>query len=343
MLIARNLSKTYKTNTKKSLFSKSNIKYVEAVRDVSLKIEQGKIVGLLGINGAGKTTTIKMLSTMIEPTSGSLQINDVDGIKQYKKVKEKINVIAGGERNLYWRLTAVENLQYFGGLYSLDKDVLNSRISRLIELVGLTEAKDTPVERYSKGMKQRLQIARGLINDPEFLFLDEPTLGLDISIAKELRSYIRHIADTENKGVLLTTHYISEAEELCDYIYIIDKGAIINEGTPDGLKRMLKTSNEILYKIDKFAKLPFDEIEKLIEKDGSLSFANDSKTDFQINSDTEYTADIIKILTKHDISVFEMKRSEAKLEDLLLELLTDGGKNEEFTKDSKSRNSEAAS
>lgn len=151
---------------------------------------------------------------------------------------ERINVISGGERNLYWRLTATENLQYFGSLYGLSGKELSERIRALLELVGITEAADTPVERYSKGMKQRLQIARGLINDPEYIFLDEPTLGLDIVIAKEIRKVVSELAEKENKGVLLTTHYISEAEELCDYIYVLDKGEIIAEGTKESLKEL---------------------------------------------------------------------------------------------------------
>ena len=161
-------------------------------------------------------------------------------MKNHLWVKERINMISGGERNLYWRLTAQENLRYFGSLYGIGKKELEERIGELLKTVGLEEAKDIPVERYSKGMKQRLQIARGLINEPEYLFLDEPTLGLDILIAKEIRELIHSLAKERGKGILLTTHYISEAEELCDYIYVLDQGQIIARGTKEELKEIFK-------------------------------------------------------------------------------------------------------
>ena len=149
---------------------------------------------------------------------------------------------------MYWRLTAKENLEYFGSLYGLSGDVLRDRIKELLKLVELEEAADIPVERYSKGMKQRLQTARGLINDPEYIFLDEPTLGLDIMIAKEIRELIRGLAVKKNKGILLTTHYISEAEELCDYIYVLDKGEVIAEGTKEELRSLLSVKPKVVLK-----------------------------------------------------------------------------------------------
>ena len=240
MIQAEHLSKEYILKEKKHLFGKKKERRIPAVRDISLEIPKGKITGVLGINGAGKTTTIRMLASLISPTSGTLTIDGVDAVKNHLWVKERINMISGGERNLYWRLTAEENLRYFGSLYGIGGKELENRISELLNIVGLEEAKDIPVERYSKGMKQRLQIARGLINEPEYLFLDEPTLGLDILIAKEIRELIMALAKKREKGILLTTHYISEAEELCDYIYVLDQGQIIARGTKEELKEIFK-------------------------------------------------------------------------------------------------------
>lgn len=240
MIQAEHLSKTYVLKEKSHLFGKKKVRQISAVRDISLEIPKGKITGVLGINGAGKTTTIRMLASLITPTSGSLTMDGVDAVKNHLWVKERINMISGGERNLYWRLTAQENLRYFGSLYGIGKKELEERIGELLKTVGLEEAKDIPVERYSKGMKQRLQIARGLINEPEYLFLDEPTLGLDILIAKEIRELIHSLAKERGKGILLTTHYISEAEELCDYIYVLDQGQIIARGTKEELKEIFK-------------------------------------------------------------------------------------------------------
>ncbi|MCI9227568.1 MAG: ABC transporter ATP-binding protein [Dorea sp.] len=242
-IIAQHLVKDYilkeKIKEKSGLFGRKQKRVIHAVKDISLEIPQEKIIGVLGINGAGKTTTIRMLASIIAPTSGSLTMNGVDAVKNHLWIKERINVISGGERNLYWRLTAKENLRYFGSLYGLSGVDLDKRIAYLLRTVGLEEAANVPVERYSKGMKQRLQIARGLINDPIYLFMDEPTLGLDIVIAKEIRNLVSDLAHKEGRGILLTTHYISEAEELCDYIYILDKGRIIAEGTKEQIKGLL--------------------------------------------------------------------------------------------------------
>ena len=243
-IIGKNLVKNYMIK-EKGLFKRKR-KIVPAVQDISLEIPKGKIIGVLGINGAGKTTTIRMLASIIEPSSGTLTMNGVDAIKNHLLVKARINVISGGERNLYWRLTAKENLKYFGSLYGLSGIGLKEKIAELLKIVGLEESADIPVERYSKGMKQRLQIARGLINDPEYIFLDEPTLGLDIVIAKEIRTLIKELASKEKKGILLTTHYISEAEELCDYIYVLDKGKIIAQGTKGELKDLFTSEPKMV-------------------------------------------------------------------------------------------------
>lgn len=236
---AKHLTKDYVLKEKSGLWQKKKTKTIRAVEDISIEIPQGKIVGVLGINGAGKTTTIRMLASLIVPTSGSVVMNGVDVVDNHLWAKERINLISGGERNLYWRLTARENLEYFGSLYGIEGKVLKEKIKDLLKLVDLESAADIPVERYSKGMKQRLQIARGLINDPEYIFLDEPTLGLDIVIAKEIRKLISELAVQKKKGILLTTHYISEAEELCDYIYVLDKGKVIAEGTKEELRNLL--------------------------------------------------------------------------------------------------------
>lgn len=234
MITLENVSKTYKTKVSKG-FLKSETKTVEAVKNLSMNVPKGMITGLLGINGAGKTTTVKMLSTLLDPSSGEIKMDGVAYKQIEKDIKKKINMIAGGERMIYWRLTARENLTYFGYLYGLSGPVLKGRIDTLLSLTGLTDSADVPVENFSKGMKQRLQIARGMINDPEYIFLDEPTLGLDIEIAKEMRTFLRTLVDVEKKGILLTTHYMNEVEELCDYIYILHKGMLIEEGTPSAI------------------------------------------------------------------------------------------------------------
>src|SRR5690625_2265532 len=207
-----------------------------AVSNLSLNVLPGRITGLLGVNGDGKTTTIKMLTTLLIPTAGRITMDGIDVVAEPDRVRPMINMIAGGERSIYWRLTGRENLWYFGQLYDMDYRALRRSIDSLLEIVGLTDAADTPVERYSKGMKQRLQIARGLINDPRYLFMDEPTLGLDAPIARQLRRMTRQLADEHGRGILLTSHYMQEVEELCDYIYVVHEGALLAEGTPAEIK-----------------------------------------------------------------------------------------------------------
>ncbi|MCI9490238.1 ABC transporter ATP-binding protein [Lachnospiraceae bacterium 48-42] len=302
-IIARHLVKDYILKEKKGLFARGQKKVVHAVKDLSLEIPQGKITGVLGINGAGKTTTIRMLASIIAPTSGSLTMNGVDAVKKHLWVKERINVISGGERNLYWRLTAKENLRYFGSLYGLSGASLNEKIADLLETVGLEEAADIPVERYSKGMKQRLQIARGLINDPEYLFMDEPTLGLDIVIAKEIRRLVQELAKEKKKGILLTTHYIREAEELCDYIYVLDKGEIIAQGTREELKELFMYKPQLLIQVK-----PSDDQEYLA----------------LLKEEGEKTADehVLNLLMKHQIQVEGLSVQEPELEEVLMKIIS---------------------
>ncbi len=302
-IIARHLVKGYILKENKGLFARGQKKVVHAVKDLSLEIPQGKITGVLGINGAGKTTTIRMLASVIAPTSGSLTMNGVDAVKNHLWVKERINVISGGERNLYWRLTAKENLRYFGSLYGLSGASLNEKIADLLETVGLEEAADIPVERYSKGMKQRLQIARGLINDPEYLFMDEPTLGLDIVIAKEIRRLVQELAKEKKKGILLTTHYIREAEELCDYIYVLDKGEIIAQGTREELKELFMYKPQLLIQVK-----PSDDQEYLA----------------LLKEEGEKTADehVLNLLMKHQIQVEGLSVQEPELEEVLMKIIS---------------------
>lgn len=208
---------------------------VEAVRGIEFAVKRGEIFGLLGQNGAGKTTTIKMLTTLLAPTSGTCKVFGYETFGQEKQIRKRINFIFGGEMGVYRRLSARDNLRYFANLYLLDTAERERRIDEILELVELTDAADRLAETYSKGMIQRLQIARGLINNPEILFMDEPTVGLDPLGAHMLRDIIRKLRD-EGKTVLLTTHYLPEAEELCNRLVILNHGEIVAQGTPEEIK-----------------------------------------------------------------------------------------------------------
>ncbi|MDH2428082.1 ABC transporter ATP-binding protein [Sphaerisporangium sp. TRM90804] len=202
-----------------------------AVDGLTLEVPRGRVTGLLGLNGAGKTTTIKIMATLLHQTSGTVRVDELDPLRQPDAVRRRINLIAGGERMVYARMTGRENLWYFGRLYDVPRAVLRGRVEELLELVGLTAAADTTVERYSRGMAQRLSIARGLVNDPAYLLLDEPTLGLDAPIARDLRRLVARLA-REGTGVLLTSHYLTEVEELCGHVYVIGEGRHVTAGSP---------------------------------------------------------------------------------------------------------------
>jgi len=215
---------------------KRQVKEILAVDDVSFSVGDGELFGLLGPNGAGKTTTIKMLTTLLIPTAGSASILGLDVVRDAAAVRPRIGFIFGGERGLYWRLSGYDNLRYFASLYHVEPGTAKKRIPELIELVGLTGREKERVEGYSRGMRQRLHIARSLIHDPEVLFLDEPTMGLDPVGARELRMAIRNL-QSEKKTILMTTHYMFEADALCQRIAIINKGNIIALDTPENLKK----------------------------------------------------------------------------------------------------------
>jgi ABC-2 type transport system ATP-binding protein len=218
---------------------KRQTKEVIAVDGITFDIHAGELFGLLGPNGAGKTTTIKMLTTLLIPSSGTATIMGLDVVKDAEKIRPRIGFIFGGERGLYWRLSGFDNLRYFATLYYVDTNIAKKKIPELIELVGLKGREKEKVEGYSRGMRQRLHIARALLHDPEVLFLDEPTMGLDPVGAREMRMTIRDLQSAK-KTILLTTHYMFEADALCERIAVINKGKIVALNTPAKLKHTVQ-------------------------------------------------------------------------------------------------------
>lgn len=215
-----------------------------AVDGVDLHVEEGEVFGILGPNGAGKTTTMRMLATLLEPTSGTATVLGHDLRTGARAIRRRLGAVLSGERSLYWKLTARENLEYFAALYHVPPAEAGPRIARILEAVHLTDRADDYVEKFSTGMRQRLVLARAMLPDPELLLLDEPTVGLDPQAARDLRERILQLRD-EGRTVLLTTHYMEEADQLCDRIAIVDHGRIVALDTPDGLKRALKATEVV--------------------------------------------------------------------------------------------------
>ncbi len=209
-----------------------------AVDNLNLQINEGEIFGLLGPNGAGKTTTLLMLVTLKPPTSGTATINGFDIVKQPDKVRKSIGIVFQ-DPSSDEILTGYENLKLHGWLYDMPDDLREERIKEVLALVELTDRKNDRVKKYSGGMRRRLELARGLMHHPKILFLDEPTLGLDPQSREHIWKYIENLAKEKNMTIIITTHYMDEADKLCDRLAIIDKGKIVVLGSPKKLKKDL--------------------------------------------------------------------------------------------------------
>ncbi|VVC00053.1 Trehalose/maltose import ATP-binding protein MalK [uncultured archaeon] len=224
MIETQNLAKSYNST--------------KALESLNLKIEEGEIFGLLGPNGAGNTTTMLMLATLRQPTSGTAKINNYDIIKEPGKVRKSIGIVFQ-DPSSDDILTGYENLKLHGLLYDMPGELMDSRIKEVLKLVDLTERKDDLVKKYSGGMRRRLELARGLMHHPKILFLDEPTLGLDPQSREHIWEYIERLAKEEKITTIITTHYMEEADKLCNRVAIIDTGKIVAIGSPKKLKGQL--------------------------------------------------------------------------------------------------------
>lgn len=221
-------------------FKKKRGEYITAVDRVDLQIKPGEVFGLLGPNGAGKTTIIKILVTLLYPTSGRALVAGHDVVSEAEAVRPLINMVSGGETSGYGILNVRENIWMFSQFYGLPGRVAKARIDEYLQRFEMTADATTKVNRLSTGMRQKMNIIRGFVTDPRILFLDEPTLGLDVHIAREVRRYVREwIAERNNRTILLTTHYMAEAEELCDRIAIVDGGKVVACDSPAGLRASL--------------------------------------------------------------------------------------------------------
>ena len=321
---AIDLVRTYRTHT--GVIRRRPLE-VEAVRGVSFDVRPGELFGLLGPNGAGKTTTIKMLITLLLPTSGTARVMGYDVVNQTTDVRRRIGYVFGGDRGLYDRVSALDNLRYFAELYGVDPAVQKPRIEALLEMVGLTGREKEKVEGYSRGMRQRLHIARGLLHDPEVVFLDEPSIGLDPIGARELRHTVQSLVDA-GKTVLLTTHYMFEADALCDRIAVINAGRIVAIGTGADLKDAI--ANRTIVEIETFGATP-EAVERL-KGDPEVSAVNMEERDqsqillVQSERGTQITQRLLALLG--DTRVGKVIAREPTLEDAYIHLIATTGDDE---------------
>ncbi|MGD2249406.1 MAG: ABC transporter ATP-binding protein [Candidatus Methanofastidiosia archaeon] len=325
-IVCENLRRVFVTSEGRFTFKKS--KKIVALDDMNFSVGKGELFGLLGPNGAGKTTATRILCTLLLPTAGTARILGYDVVENAKEVQRIVNMVAGGERMLYFRLTARENLAYFAELYNVPKKEVNQRIEDLLKLVGLTERQNEPVERFSKGMKQRLQIARGLINDPDVLLLDEPTLGLDAHIARDIRQFIQEdLVEKRKKTVLLTTHYLYEAEEICHRVAFLHNGKILTIDTPKNLKRMSKHGISIELLVSSISDDMFTSLGSLTGvKNVSVPEGHDMLKGFPAKrvllavDEEGIMPKIMSTLSELRIKVLSMRVREPSLEDIFIEM-----------------------
>lgn len=295
-----------------------------AVDGISFEIRSGEIFGLLGPNGAGKTTTIKMLCTLLAPTSGTARVAGYDILREPARVRGSMGTVFSSERSLYWKLTGRENLEYFAALYHVEPSSTASRINYLLGKMDLQAKSNELVERYSTGMRQRLAIARALLADPKVVLLDEPTAGLDPQSARNLRDTVRSLSD-EGHTILLTTHYMAEADELCDRIAIIDHGRIIALDSPASLKASLEEMHSLEVEVDKAPDGVLDELRSLPLVRGVESRTSNNGLDTWtirvLTEDTRQTLDtLLDLVRASGDRVLNMRVNEPTLEDVFIAL-----------------------
>jgi ABC-2 type transport system ATP-binding protein len=313
---AKELVRVYRSSTG---FLRKKKKETLAVDRVSLSVERGELFGVLGPNGAGKTTTIKMLTTLLTPTAGTASVLGYDVKQDPVEVRKRIGLILGGERGLYYRVSGRQNLKYFADLYGVSLQHRDRRIQEVLDMVGLSEKADSKVEDYSRGMKQKLHIAKGIVHDPEVLFMDEPTIGLDPQASRETRKLTQDLI-AKGKTILLTTHYMFEADELCRRIAVINNGRIVALDTPHGLKGLVKDTAVIEVEGFGIDDQVMDRVRKLEGVRTVSATANESKQVMrvQVCDAGELLSPVTKAL---DCKVIDVRVKEPTLEDAYLWLV----------------------
>ncbi len=224
------------------IFERGKKKEVVALDNVDLEIKRGEVFGLLGPNGAGKTTLIRILVGLLTPTAGSAKVLGKDVVEEIDEIREKVALLPQ-EAGIYDRLTARENLVYYGGLYGISEDALNQRADNLLDLVGLRDREDYQVKGFSGGMKRKVLVARALIIEPEIVFMDEPTTGVDTLGARVVRNVLKRLSSEEERTIILTTHDLNEVSELCDRVGILNEGRLVAVGKPSELEEKFKAAN----------------------------------------------------------------------------------------------------
>lgn len=314
------LSRIYKIRGGK----KTEPRTLAALNDINLEVRPGELFGLLGPNGAGKTTLIKILTTLLAPTTGHAWVSGFDVADEPEKVRPRINMVSGGEASGYGLLTVRENLWMFSQFYGLPSSVANRTIKELLEVVGLSDRMNTRSSDLSTGLRQKMNIVRGFMTDPDVLFLDEPTLGLDVGASREVRHFIRSWVDNNpTRTLMLTTHYMVEADELCDRVAIINQGRVLACDSPANLKRKLQQQAVFHLQVS-----PFNgslSSEKFVALPGVSNAVHRPQDGFDyldlILDEEQALASVVNLLNQANIRLINLQKNEPSLEDVFVQLV----------------------
>ncbi len=284
---------------------------IKALDNLNLEIKRGELLGIIGPNGAGKTTAIRMACCILKPDFGDIKINGLSIHEDPIMIKSMIGYLPE-EPNLYERFKAKDLLKYFAELYGVPKNNINERIDDLLELVGMTERKDDRINTFSKGLRQRISVARALVHDPDIIILDEPTMGLDPATANSIREFVRNLKG--KKTMILCTHYMAEADSLCDRVAILNKGKIIDVGTPGYLKS--KIHGDVILKIRTQNPHDINSYKEQIMKFASVGVVDFVDGEYLIS--LKYRNDISEIVDLFGKTVISINTKEPTLEDVFI-------------------------
>lgn len=315
----QSLGRIYKLRGSK----KETRKELVALQDVNLTVERGELFGLLGPNGAGKTTLIKILTTLLSPTSGWARVAGADIHREPGLVRPRINMVSGGESSGYGLLTVRENLWMFSQFYGVPSKEANERIEALLEMVGMKDRMHTKSSDLSTGLRQKMNIVRGFLTDPQVLFLDEPTLGLDVGASRDVRKFIiEWLKADKERTLLLTTHYMVEADELCDRVAIINKGRVLACDTPSALKQRLQ--KDVRFEIETS---PLNGLTPLILQEQAevrnvalTEIEGGARLDIALVEESAL-ARVINLFTQKSIKIMKINKREPTLEDVFVDLV----------------------
>ncbi len=298
--------------------------WVTAVEKVNLEIQPGELFGLLGPNGAGKTTLIKLLCCLVLPTSGKASVFGNDVQKKEQAVKRLVGLVNAEERSFYWRLTGRENLYFYASLYHLPQQQARERINELLNVVGLEKDADMRFQNYSTGMKQKMAIIRGLLSEPKLIFVDEPTRSLDPVSAQSVRAFIKEKVTVEKRTVVLATHNLTEAEQLCDRLAIMDHGRVIALGSVKELRSVFQTHEECQLKVRNLPEAVLTQLEHI---EGVLSCkltrnANEDQTlELKVSNRAQVLPRLLQIIVSSGAEIYDCQLKELPLEEIFTHAL----------------------